>query len=50
MRFCDNVNCETPDRGLELISDYCIAMDGAVLCIPCHQMEYEIDEEQEEVN
>ena len=43
VRYCNNINCETPEEPIERISDYRI-IDGAVICVAC----YEADEEQRE--
>ena len=44
MIYCDNIYCETPDEGLERISDY-VVIDGAVACVACYELEQDMQAE-----
>ena len=44
MVYCDNWNCETPDKSIEKISDYKI-LDGEIVCNGCYEMMLDHQEE-----
>ena len=41
--YCDNLHCETPDEGIERISDYRIMEDNSILCAWCAELAYADD-------
>ena len=49
MIYCDNLNCEGvtfyyDPQALERVSDY-IVIDGVVLCVACHELELDAQDE-----